>query len=275
MTLRVFVQVWCEIDPTLNVRIDRQSGRPAADPGDRLWRVSPLGKVAVATASGLGGSVTAFALGDGHADALRSALAAGAGRAVELLAPGEDAEAVAVAGLAEWLRDQRPDLVIADRLSGPLAARLGWAHLAGLDELRVEDGRLRAVRFLGRGDREVVTARLPAAVRLQAEAVRVPYVARARIHAAAGRPIERETLSGPAPTAAAAGPLQVARARTRLGKQPAPAASSAGARLQALMGAGTSRPAAPRRAGPATPTPEELAEEFVRYLLHHGLLPER
>src|SRR5215468_11070800 len=114
MTPRVFAQVWCEIDPTLPVHIDRQTGRPAADPGDRLWRVSPLGKVAVAAARGLGGMVTAFALGNTHEDALRCALAAGAGSAVALDSPEEDA-AISAAGLADWLRGQQPDLVIADR----------------------------------------------------------------------------------------------------------------------------------------------------------------
>jgi electron transfer flavoprotein alpha/beta subunit len=274
MSPRVFVQVWCEIDPTLPVHIDRQTGRPAADPGDRLWRVSPPGKAAVAAALGLGGMVTAFALEDWHQNALRCALAAGASRAVALGAPEEEA-AVSVAGLADWLRGQQPDLVIADRLAGRLAARLGWAHLAGLDELSVKGGTLTAVRFLERGGREVVTARLPALVRLQADALRVPYVARARVHAVAGHPIERGMLNGLDQPRGTTGPLQMARPRTRLGQQPAPAASSAGARLQALMGAAA--PRAPRRgmAEPAVPTPEQMAEEFVRYLAHHGLLAER
>jgi electron transfer flavoprotein alpha/beta subunit len=273
MTARVVVQVWCEIDPTLPVHIDRQTGRPAADRGDRLWRISPLGRAAVAAALGLGGKVTAFALGDEHQDALRCALAAGASRAVQLSLP-EDAQ-VSVAGLADWLRGQQPDLVIADRLAGLVAARLGWAHLAGLDELSVKGGTLTAVRFLERGGREVVTARLPALIRLQADALRVPYVARARVHAVAKHPIEREMLNGLAGQIGTAGPLQVARPRTRLGQQPAPAATSAGARLQALMGAGA--PRAPRRGTvePAAPTPEQMAEEFVRYLAHHGLLAER
>src|SRR5262245_9885275 len=187
-SLRVFVQVWCEIDPTLPVHIDRQTGQPAADPGDRLWRISPLGKAAVAAALGLGGVVTAFALGDGHEDALRCGLAAGASRAVALAVLEE---AVSVAGLADWLRGQQPDLVLADRLAGLVAARLGWAHLAGLDELSVKGRILTAVRFLERGGREVVKARLPALIRLQADALPVPYVARARVHAVAGHPIER------------------------------------------------------------------------------------
>src|SRR5439155_23139279 len=105
MSLRVLVQVWCEIDPTLNVRIDRQSGQPLTDPGDRLWRVSPLGRAGVAAAMQLGGAaVSAFALGSGHTEALRHALAAGAADAVELVADGADRAALSVPELTEWLR---------------------------------------------------------------------------------------------------------------------------------------------------------------------------
>src|SRR5262245_59865164 len=128
MTLHVFAQVWCEIDPTLPVHLDRQTGRPAADPGDRLWRISPLGKAAVAAALGLGGGVTAFALGDGHEDALRCALAAGASRAVALGAPEE---AVSVAGLPAWLIGPQQVPVIGRRPDDRLGAPPGLALLAG------------------------------------------------------------------------------------------------------------------------------------------------
>jgi hypothetical protein len=129
--------------------------------------------------------------------------------------------------------------------------------------------------LLERGDREVVTARLPAVVRLQADALRLPYIARARVHAVAGLPIERYVLEGPPrPSGLDDGPLQMARPRTRLGQQQAPAATSAAGRLQALMGAGAAR--APQRPTvESAPTPERMAEEFVRYLAHHGLLAKR
>jgi hypothetical protein len=136
---------------------------------------------------------------------------------------------------------------------------------------------LRAVRWLERGNREQVAARLPAAVRLHDEGARPPYIARARLQAAAGRAVERATL--PAEEAPArgveTGPLQPARARTRAGTPAAPTAASAGDRLQALLGLGRAPAAAPRRAGRAAATPEEMAEEFVRYLLHHNLLEHR
>jgi electron transfer flavoprotein alpha/beta subunit len=272
MSRHVVVQVWCEVDPTLNVRVDRQSGQPLVDPGDRLWRVSPLGRRAVAAALNLGDVVvTAFALGSGHAEALRHALAAGTGHAVELLAAGADPDTIPVAALAEWLRQQAADLVIADRLAGRLAGRLGWSHLAGLDELHIRESKLWAVRMLGRGDREEVTARLPAIVRLQSESPRTPYVAQARIQAVAGSLVTQQTLSGPNAPRIEPGPLQAARARTRLGKT-VPASGSASDRLQALMGGGNKSIIPVQRAEKKTQS-DQLAEEFLRYLRHHDLLP--
>jgi electron transfer flavoprotein alpha/beta subunit len=272
--LRIFVQVWCEIDPTLNVRIDRETAQPVSDSADRLLRVSPLGRAGVAAAQRLrADSVTAFALGAGHTEALRHALAAGATQVVELLSDGEDRDQITPAALADWLRSRQADLTIADRLAGLAAARLGWAHLAGLDGLRIEDGRLRAVRFLGRGDRELVTATLPAVVRLQTESVQPPYVCRARIDAATQRPIEQVVLAGPQPSATQMGPLQAARPRTRLGQGPVTPNGAASGRLQALLG-GTATAAPLRRAEESAETPEQLAEKFVRYLAHHDLLPK-
>ena len=116
MTLRVFVEVWCEVDPTLNVRVDRQTARPVVEAGDQLLRVSPLGRAAVAATLGLREAVvTAFAIGPDHEEALRHALAAGATRAVELTASGTSPEVPPVASLAAWLRGQQADLVALDR----------------------------------------------------------------------------------------------------------------------------------------------------------------
>lgn len=282
--MRVFVQVWCEIDPTLNVSIDRRTGVAAVAAGDQLRRVSPLGRAGVAAAVQLPGAcVTAFALGSGHEEALRHALAAGAANALAVHAVG-DPDAVAPRTLADWLGQQDIQLLIADRLAGLVAGRLGWAHLAGLDELRVQGGALRALRFLGRGDREAVTARLPAAVRLHPESARAPYVCRSRLRTVMDRDIEQHILPAEHQIGVVPGPLQVARPRTRLGAASVPASASGSGRLQALLGGGrtANSPHAPREArhaqrddsgGPATP--EQLAELFVRYLLHHELLSPR
>jgi electron transfer flavoprotein alpha/beta subunit len=269
MTPRVYVQVWCEVDPTLNLRVDRQTGVPVADNGDQLLRISPLGRSGITAALAISDAeVTAFALGEGYDDALRHALAAGASRAVQVVA----------ASVSEWLCAQKPDLVIADQIAGGIAARLGWSHLAGLDQLRVENGQLRAIRQLGRGDCEVVTAKLPAIVRLQTETPRLRYVSAARITLAANRPIERWEFAGSTAsgTHAELGPLQVARPRTRLGAGPATAAPASGMdRLKALMGIGRGASApASRPSESAQKTPDEMAQEFVRYLAHNHLLNE-
>jgi electron transfer flavoprotein alpha/beta subunit len=268
MTLRVLVQVWSEFDPTLNLRVDRQSGTPVAEGGDVLRRVAPLGRAGIAAALRLGDvSVTVVAIGAGHEEALRHALAAGARRAVTLTGPGE--QEIGVASLAAWLEAIHADLVIADRLAGRIAGKLGWSHLAGIDQLEVVDRTLRAIRFLERGDREVVVAKLPAAVRLQTESFAVPYIARARIAAIPVARLEREVLAETTDVKRLElGPLQVPRPRVSGGSAPA-AAGSANDRLQALMG-GSKKPVA--AAKDRAQTPDEMAAEFVRYLAHHNLL---
>src|SRR2546425_11937187 len=111
MSTRIFVQVWCEVDPTLNARVDRQTGTPIADNGDQLLRISPLGRSGITAALEIPGvEVVAFALGEGHEDALHHALAAGANQAIQVKTANEDP-------LADWLREQKPDLVIADRVA--------------------------------------------------------------------------------------------------------------------------------------------------------------
>jgi len=272
---RIFVQVWCEVDPTLNVRVDRQSGAPVVERGDLLMRVSPLGRFGVATALGIGCEVTAFSLGEGHDPALRHALAAGAHRAIEINLSDGRHTSDWVSPLAEWFRNQKPDLVIADRIAGRLAARLGWAHLAGLDQLHINGGNLRAIRHLGRGDCESVTAKLPAAVRLQTETPRARYVAQARIACVVDRAIEQVSLKvATVPRRDdEIGPLQLSRPRTKLGAATIAAPASGLDRLSALMGVGkVPTPAAPGPPESTTKTPDQMAEEFVRYLAHYNLL---
>ena len=276
MPLKVLVQVWTEIDPTLNVRFDRATSEACAEPGDVLRRISPLGRQGVAVSSDLPTSeVTAFAIGDQHTAALRHALAAGAVRAAELLvADGLDQPAL-VTALAEWLACQQPDLVVGDRLTGLIAGRLGWSHLAGIDGLHVADSHLLAIRHLGRGERETVMARLPAAVRLWPAAAGPPYISRARLQAVADGRIERNSLvaTDNQPTVEVSG-LQVARTRTRKSATAQPQSVRGMDRLQALIGSPVNRAEANSGATPARDaSPDELADEFVRYLAHQELLP--
>ena len=282
--MKIYVQVWTEIDPSLNVRVDRDSGQAIADDGDVLHRVSPLGRAAVGAALAMASSeVTAYSLGTGHRDALRHALAAGVSQVVELIAGSGEAQGVdvrscdrpSVAEVAEWLGRQQPDLVIADGTAGLIAGRLVWSHLAGLDALRFDGRCLEAHRHLGRGAQEVVTARLPAIVRLQTESVRPPYVSRARIKAVSPDAIRCERLTnGKQEPCLEVGRLHPTRPRTRVGVQAQPLAGRGQDRLAALMSqAGPARAGSGARSSAApVASPQDMAEEFVRYLMHHDLL---
>ena len=276
MSLKIIVQVWCEIDPTLSVRIDRDSGEAVADDGDVLTRVSSRGRIGVSTACLLSGAeVCTFSVGAGHIDALRHSLAAGAHRAVQLIPTHDDSHPIAVRDLANWLTAQSADLLIADRLAGRVAGRAGWAHLSDISDLMVRDGTLHAIRHLGQGDREEVTAQLPAAVRLHAESIRPPYVSRARILAVSPQQIVREEISSStAESGIDAGPLQPLRARTRMGGATLSSSTSGLDRLNALMTAAGAPAVSESEPGEeAESTPEEMADQFVRYLLHHNLFP--
>jgi electron transfer flavoprotein alpha/beta subunit len=259
--MRIFVQVGCEIDPDLNVRIDRMTGGAQAEPGDTLLRVGPAGRAAVDLALAIPGAVvTAYAVGEGHREALRHALAAGVEQAVEV-----------VGDVTDWFRAQEVDLVIADTSAGRIAARNHWAHLAGLTSVEIREGRLYGIRALGKGDREEVEARLPAAIRI-ADTVALSYIARARLNAVDDARIEVAVLGD---TSAGIGTLQIARPRTRAqGASAAPSQpAKASDRLAALMGGMASKKTAPVEKKEASV--EDLAEELVRYLAHHDLLEER
>ena len=273
MKPRIFVQVWNELDPSLNLRVDRQTGLPVAEQGDLLHRVSNLGRAGVASALESGqADVTVFALGDEHEEALRHGLAAGASRAIRLQSSNGDSNVISA--LAEWLRQQKPDLVIADRIAGLLAARLNWAHLAGVNQLEIEEGKLHAIRHLERGNCESVVASLPAVIRLYSESIPVPYITRARILGVMPRAIEQASLvvTSAARKEIERGPLQPSRQRTKLGGLPTTSASGLD-RLSALMGMGRGIvPAQRDTAQSEAKSAQQLADEFVRYLAHHGLL---
>ena len=277
MPLNIFVQVWTEIDSTLNVSIDRATGDARAETGDELRRISPCGRQGMAIAVEIPSSeVTAFAVGHQHVEALRHALAAGATRSVELLMADDLDQRALITTLAQWLENQQPDLVVGDRLVGLVAGQLRWSHLAGLENLQIAESQLHAIRHLGRGDRESVVAAMPAAVRLWPTADGPPYVSRDRLRAIEDRRIERTTLPVAAPdTVVEVGDLQIARTRTRKSAN-APQQSARGMdRLQTLIGAAGGRAdSKPGTAIARNASPDELADEFVRYLAHHDLLPE-
>lgn len=275
--MKIFVQVGCELDPELNLRVDRRSGEVKPEEGDRLFRVWPLGRAGISAALELPESeVVAFALGDEHDEALRHAVAAGAHQAYKL---AFDEEQLPTKVLADWLREQSPDLVIADRLAGGLSWHLGWAHLSGLAGLRVEDGRLVAFQHMGKGNRYEVSAPLPVAVRLSSESLRLPYISRTRIRAVempCWEEVDLEVDPDVDSTEVEIGNLQPARARTR-GAKKTKKKSKASDRVKALMGlcAPSSAPtpvAKQQDEQPEEQSPEGMAQEFIRYLKHHELI---
>lgn len=277
--MKIFVQVGCEMDPMINVRVDRESGAAHPEPGDRLMRVGLSGRLNVAVAVSLDATeVTAFAIGPGHSEALQHALAAGAGRAIALRqADSTNAAApTTIPALADWLSEQQPDLVIGGRIVGGIAGRLGWAHLAGVGDLQLDRGRLHGIRHLERGNREEVHATLPAAVRLHIGVVRPPYISRSRIQSVSTSEIIQGSLSDDTgDVLMEIGPMHQKRERTR-GAQTKHTTSSRGMdRLNSLM-KGQEQPGrvAEKPSNIEPRKPEDLANEFVRYLRHYDLLPE-
>jgi electron transfer flavoprotein alpha/beta subunit len=283
--VKILVQVKCEFDSTLNLRVDRTKGEAVSESGDRLTRVARIGRLGLELALSLknDAEITAFALGSGHMAALRHALAAGARRAIEL---GGDLPSVGrplPAAFIRWLTLENPQLVIADREISIAAGFFSWSYLKDVTSMELLEDVLLVERALGRGNRERIETTLPAI--LQPELSRQPrYVARARCHAASQLAIFVERLEDPAEGAQIAfdeGTIQETRARTRqsAGLPPKTAARplKASDRLQLLMGQGLAK-----KEAVATPPsesvsqdPEALAESFVRYLAHHQLLKER
>ena len=130
-------------------------------------------EIAVEQALLLGGEVTAVSAGGGrNVDALRRALAMGAGSAVMVDDPAlEAADGLGTArALAACVGSLGPDLVLAGSVAlddemglvGPAVAEaLGWPHVAGIVGLEAGDGAFRATRLVEEG-RETLEGPLPA-----------------------------------------------------------------------------------------------------------------
>jgi electron transfer flavoprotein alpha/beta subunit len=271
--MRVLVEVGCELDPTLNVRV--QGGQVFCEAGDKLSRVKPLGRRGIDLATGIAAAeIISFALGPANEEALLHSLAAGARRAVQLMGEGLE-ERQGRTALAAWLLAQKPQLVIGERAVAVAAATLGWAFLSGVERLDWRGEKLQVVRSLGRGDRERLETTLPAVVCLGEGRPR--YLARARLlEADRENRIETETLiNSPEAKTLEKGDLQPARLRTRVAEKTVPVSGGAQKRLQALMKGESARESNKPRSPAAEvepPTLEAQAETFLRYLAHHGFL---
>jgi electron transfer flavoprotein beta subunit len=157
---------------------------------------------------------------------LRDALAAGATRAVRVEAPAGlagSAVATAVAGLAAGARWVLCGDISADRGTGSvpafLAAELAVAQALGLVAVDVEDDRrLRGVRRLDGGRREVLSVEAPAVLSVEGAVARLR---RATLPAElAARGAEIEVIAGPAGPVEA--PTEAGPYRPRPRERPAP-----------------------------------------------------
>jgi len=157
---------------------------------------------------------------------LREALAAGATRALRVDAPtglAASAVAAAIAGLAAGTRWVLCGDVSADRGTGSvpafLAAELGVAQALGLVAVDVDDGgRVRAMRRLDGGRREVLSVDAPAVLSVEGAVARLR---RATLPAElAARRADIEVITGPAGPVEAAATVRPYRPRPR--ERPAP-----------------------------------------------------
>jgi electron transfer flavoprotein beta subunit len=153
---------------------------------DRRGGISPSDEaaleVALRLAEASGDGVTVVSVAPAAADrALREALAAGATRTLRVDAPcglTSSAVAAAIAGIAAGVRWVVCGDVSADRGSGAvpafLAAELDAAQALGLVGVEVvEGGRVRAVRRLDGGRREVLAVRPPGVLSVEGAVARL------------------------------------------------------------------------------------------------------
>jgi electron transfer flavoprotein beta subunit len=199
-----------QVPDTTQVRIDPETGSLVRQGLPSV--INPFDLHAVEAALGLrddqGGMVTALSMGPPQAEeSLRKVLGFGADRAVLLTDrafAGADTLATTYA-LAAAIRkiavDEPVDLVICGKQSidgdtgqvGPgLARRLGMSqvtYICGLEEIDTATGVIRAWRQLENG-RELLEAKLPAALTITEACNRIRYATLPDLIAAADKPIE-------------------------------------------------------------------------------------
>jgi electron transfer flavoprotein beta subunit len=219
---------------------ERLSGTSAADEAAL--------EVALRLAAAAGDEVVAVSVGGTRADrGLRAALAVGATRAVRIDAPEAligSAVALALAGVATGARWIVCGDVSADRGTGSvpafLAAELDAAQALGLISVEAEGGdRVRAIRRLDGGRREVLDVTPPAVLSVEGAVARLRRASLAAELDA--RHARIEIVPGPAGPVELAG--HVAPYRPRARQRPAPVGDPL-ARVRELTatGAGADRP---------------------------------
>lgn len=171
-----------------------------------------------------GGEVIAVSVGsDAHKETLRKALAMGADKAVLLKADDERDSFGIAAALAEYIKEQSPDLVFCGKQSvdgddaavgGMVAELLGLPSVSVVVGLTIEGSTLKAEREI-EGGKETVTASLPCVIAAQKGLNDPRYPSLKGIMGAKNKPIEER-------------PAAAATPRVQLVAMKKPAAKAAG-----------------------------------------------
>lgn len=171
-----------------------------------------------------GGEVIAVTVGtDAHKETLRKALAMGADKAV-LLKADDDRDSFGIAAaLAEYIKEQSPDLVFCGKQSvdgddaavgGMVAELLGLPSVSVVVGLSIEGSALKAEREI-EGGKETVTATIPCVITAQKGLNDPRYPSLKGIMGAKNKPIEER-------------PAAAATPRVQLVAMKKPAAKAAG-----------------------------------------------
>ena len=294
--MHIFVQMWREFDPLLNISVSREDNSPKSAPEDQLYKVSQIALKGLKTALLQPNSeVTAFCFGQRHAEALHYALALGVRRAVLFKTDKQDFPDFRTdsKALFDWLHKQKyfPDVIIGSRVCGVLSARLNYSFLSGLESFNLADSEISGVRLTGKGARELVAAPLPSGISLGPTSESPPYISQDRLNQINKNSVLVETLEGKTNLEAENedtegtrwGAWQPFRPRIRSSSKTGSGSESVGTRpksglnrFEALMGAGhksskpTVKPVVP--VSSEEPSISDQTEKLLRYLIHHNLI---
>ena len=272
---KILVEVLMELDPTIPLAADRKTGHAKAPDADRLYRVSPICRLGLDQALGTSGAtIIAFSHGEGAKAALDFARARGVAKTVVLPCDGG---AIDYGLLLGFIGNTKPDLIVGGIWAGMIAAHMGCPHAAGLEAFKVASNNLEAIRLADGGGKEVLDINLPAIIRMDEHIRRRPvYVSQDAISQAAKTAPEiytSEETNVRFPVSSEAPSYEMAKQRTKGDDLSQVSKSAKGLdRFQALMKKITVKPTKKETKVASGGSTEDMAEEFIRYLQHHGLL---
>ncbi|MBU2890330.1 electron transfer flavoprotein subunit beta/FixA family protein [Celeribacter halophilus] len=207
--MKILVPVKRVIDYNVKVRV--KSDGSGVDLANVKMSMNPFDEIAVEEAvrlkeKGIATEVVAVSIGVAKSeDALRTALAMGADRAILITAADDvhtDIEPLAVAKLLDKVVEvEEPGLVIAGKQAidndmnatgQMLAALLGWGQATSASELEIADGTARVTREVD-GGLQVVEVKLPAIVTCDLRLNEPRYASLPNIMKAKKKPLEKMT----------------------------------------------------------------------------------